>query len=155
MPETPALDPPMALGRRVFWGRTSDGSRPITLPVIEVRSLHTDDRDLNEHGFFATLATENGVTVDLTYDPGSDDESRAMNIERGETVSLWVYVIHPSTGNRCAARIKGDEAIYDAWCGDEDHCPHEHGGWFEYVHGPEDVMDRLAHLGRLRIRAVL
>jgi hypothetical protein len=50
---------------------------------------------------------------------------------------------------------EGDRAVYDAWCGDEERCDHEHGGWFEYVHSPADVMDRLAHLGRLRIKAIL
>lgn len=150
MTETTALDPPMAIGRRVFWGRTPDGSRPISLPVIEVRPLYVDGRDVNEWGFFATLATENGVTVDLTYDPQPDAEDE----RRGDAVTLWTYVIHPVTNERCHARIKGEFAVYDFWCGQEGICDHDHGGWFEYVHSPADVLDRLPHLGRLQVKAI-
>ena len=144
----------MLLGRRLCW---FDGERNRTLPIIDSRPLYTDERaeDPNEWGFFATLPTENGVTVELTVDVGCDDEDRELNRLRGESVSIWLYVKHPETDKLCHARIEGDCAVYDFWCGDEGNCvDHEHGGWFEYVRSPDDVLDRLAHLGRLRIKAV-
>lgn len=125
------------------------------MPMTDVRGLHLDGRDINEHGFIATLATENGVEVDLTYDPGSDEESRDMNRQRGETVTIWLGVRHPVTEKLCAARLEGDRAVYDFWCGDENGCLHDHGGWFEYVRSPEDVFDRLPHLGRLKVKGII
>lgn len=139
---------PMAIGRRVWWGRTPDGARPIPLPVVSVEKIHTDDRGV-EHGFMARLATESHVIVELTYDPctGASDKSPA---------SLWVYVEHPVTGNRCAASFDGDVVVYDAWCGDEDNCSdHDHFGWFDYVYSAQSVMEWLSIIGRLEIRAVL
>lgn len=147
----PAWDHPIALGRRLCW---YDGENNRTLPIIEVESLYTDERDLNEFGFHAILPTENGVTVQLTFDPGGEDEeSRELVRARGEGVTLWLFVKHPVTDKLCAATIRGDRAVYDFWCGDECSCTHEHGGWFEYVHSVDEVLDRLAHLGRLRIEA--
>lgn len=149
----PAWEHPIVLGQRLCW---FDGERNRVVPIVEVRPLYVDDRgDFNEHGFFARLPTENGVVAEVTFDPGGEDEEdREMYRRNGEQVSMWLYVEHPVTGNLCGATIKGDSAVYDFWCGDENGCDHEHGGWFEYVHSADEVMDRLAHLGRLRVKAI-
>ena len=138
----------MAIGQRVWWGRTPDGSRPIPLPVVSVEPVHTDDRGV-EHGFMARLAVESRVVVDLTYDP-------CVEMPDSSFASVWLYVEHPVTGNLCSARMEDGAAVYDAWCGDEARCSgHEHGGWFEYVYSAESVMEWLRILGDLRIFAVI
>lgn len=143
---------PMAIGSRVFWGRDEATGRPYTLPVVKVVPLYVATSPFHDvmHGFMADLATENGVVVCLTYDPHDSPP------DADDLAGLFLYVRHPVTGNLCAAHIEDGQAVYDAWCGDEDGCRfHEHGGWLEWVHSAADVLDRLAHLGRLTIKAII
>lgn len=141
---------PIILGRHLCW---FDGAANRTIPIIDVAALWTrpDRQDMNEWGYIATLPTENGATVDLTYDPGEPDSPNQMD----ERVSLWVSVAHPDDGRLIGAAVVDGHLVYDPSCLAEacSGCSHDTDRWWEYVTSPEQVMRLLAWLGSLPIKA--
>lgn len=148
--QIPAWDHPIVLGKRLCW---FDGERNRVVPILSVRSLWTNEQQYDlENGYHATLPTENGATVDVTYDPGhestlTDDESR---------VTQWLYVTHPEYGYLIDAAVKDDAIVYDPGCRGAicEACDHSPGHWWEYVFNVDQIMRNLAWLGSLPIKAV-
>lgn len=141
---------PIVLGSRLCW---FDGERNVVIPIMDVRPLYTDDRSEDlEKGYMATLPTENGATVDVTYDPEVVDDKSPM--------TQWLYVRHPEYGYLIDAKVEDGHIVYDPsclgekcpgpcrWCGGFD------SQWWEYVTSPGEVMSNLAWLGSLPIKAV-
>lgn len=136
---------PVPLGNRLCW---FDGARNVTIPVTEVRLLHTNAPFDLDRGWHAVLPTENGTEVSLTYDPDYADEE--------ESLSIWLDVRHPQYECRVGAWIKNDHIVYDPEClGDAcPGCTHDLYQWFAYVTSPSEVMAHLARLGSLPIKAL-
>lgn len=141
---------PIVLGSRLCW---FDGERNVVIPVTDVRPLYTDDRaeDL-EKGYIATLPSENGATIDVTFDPETMGDKSML--------TQWLYVKHPQFGHIIDAAVKDGHIVYDPRCDGEKcvgYCPWCNGvdnQWWEYVTSPGQVMNNLAWLGSLPIKAV-
>jgi hypothetical protein len=146
---------PMVLGSRLCWRWEGQN---VTIPLVKVKPVYTDHRaaeDINEYGWMVELPTENGATVELAWDPNPEAPDNPDRL----AVSMWLYVRHPEFDYLIDAQIeRADGATYwiayDPECDGENCAGCEHGfnQWWEYVTGPQHVLDRLRWLGSLPLR---
>lgn len=147
-------------GYEMWWDDGTPDTRR-RIPLLDPRPVHTDGGDWNDRGWHARLITENGVHVDLTYDPEGSSEYE-------ESVSMWLYVDHPQDGRLIPAHavVEGElvfcayspncagvyQGVADCQPG-RSICDHERAQWWTYVSGPSEIMALLGWLGSMRIRA--
>jgi hypothetical protein len=150
---------PEPIGKRLCWRWNGENT---TIPIVEARPLHTDGRGM-EHGWHSKIPSENGAVLDLTFDPDRWPDGEGLHLGEEGALTLWLYVRHAVSGRLIEANVRDDHVIFDARCPGISPGPsiegcdcrdHGVGQWWEYIHEPQQVKNRMLWLGRLPLRAM-